>query len=1008
VSFSAPNTMKNLATQFAFSLFTVSVLLGVGFPFATSASLSDNEPTLYSDSNQFDQANKFRLEIPRTKLFKFKNQGGISNYDHHVRTVATETDLADITDESFGINSRHSNRNYVKRGLNPAKKSYCVDDVSFKFKVINERGVTKDKGGCEFVAKKKKRRCKKKINGESVRERCPASCGSRQCTCQDKKSWFMVKSKGKKFRQSCNDIKSDNNSVCSMSKVKRYCPMKCKFAGCSDSCELLKDLVQDDEFNRLKAAFLQKEWQEGITGQGSVTSFMVSSNNNPSSDCANELYKAQSEMKVMAEESKDLQDNHFLFQTAPMCEFEHILNSNSMDSTNGSPFLYNFKTSQISKNTFSFIKEYNTYVYGNIFDSTVGFAHGHDVYLPPEHSFFVSFTHKGSLMEPFSSQDRFMIHGKIKDIQPDVNEVGKITEYVVTYEITSNEMMSNFFSDGLSTSYEMTDCSLFFSLANPCPQQSDRSDPVCLPKLPLINYDPGTELATPVATTPEDAFEEASNMIKSESEQKNFASEGKVPESWEGSYQIKNQLEVMEAIGSVKKWGQLSESVANAIKKIKACLPQDNCSATTLVSTIGELLITAGAVMSAFFPPAGIAILLIGSLMDICAAIFGHGSSYVSKIPALNGAAVQKAVINAVTKLNTEVATSRIEAFNEIVSYEMNSINAFMNAQRVRSDDEKIAKTDSFLQFSYIPKWNTYRSELLRLNTDFINVMRSPSEERESINSWLTTCKKCWLDTSNVAFLWDGKANLNECKENSDSQKEKWELVRAYGAAYKTAAVQLNIWMLATRKALCIDPRCDCSGDNIVNSALGENCTFPSYQGIIDNPNEVKTLMVERSIMTEDTSSRMDAICRSKDARFPWNQMCIQDFECNFRYMVAMPYTQGWQDKIGGDVEDISHKFGYGYKHKTSSWVCQDNFNRYNDADGAFTNPQLAWGFDAGAAEGTAKLEKGTCDDMTDFAATSCSTCDIASVGIANLCPESEDCRQLLSNAASFGLNSSS
>jgi len=52
----------------------------------------------------------------------------------------------------------------------------CTDDPDFVFVHTNQNGVSKEKGGCEHVAKKKKNRCKKTIDGVKVRDRCPDTC----------------------------------------------------------------------------------------------------------------------------------------------------------------------------------------------------------------------------------------------------------------------------------------------------------------------------------------------------------------------------------------------------------------------------------------------------------------------------------------------------------------------------------------------------------------------------------------------------------------------------------------------------------------------------------------------------------------------------------------------------------------------------------------------------------------------------------------------------------------
>jgi len=53
----------------------------------------------------------------------------------------------------------------------------CIDDAEFKYVYMNKKGKEKiKKNGCDFVANKRKKRCRKKINGRKVEDICPSSC----------------------------------------------------------------------------------------------------------------------------------------------------------------------------------------------------------------------------------------------------------------------------------------------------------------------------------------------------------------------------------------------------------------------------------------------------------------------------------------------------------------------------------------------------------------------------------------------------------------------------------------------------------------------------------------------------------------------------------------------------------------------------------------------------------------------------------------------------------------
>merc|ERR1719464_725991 len=64
----------------------------------------------------------------------------------------------------------------------------CFDDEDFRFTIQKKNGMTINRGGCSsYVAQKPSKRCKKKINGRLVRDKCPETCSAPKCTCIDQK-----------------------------------------------------------------------------------------------------------------------------------------------------------------------------------------------------------------------------------------------------------------------------------------------------------------------------------------------------------------------------------------------------------------------------------------------------------------------------------------------------------------------------------------------------------------------------------------------------------------------------------------------------------------------------------------------------------------------------------------------------------------------------------------------------------------------------------------------------
>jgi len=58
----------------------------------------------------------------------------------------------------------------------------CTDNAFFEFIYTNKKGRSFNKGGCEFVARKRKKRCRKIIDGKKVRKDCPIACRVKKLT----------------------------------------------------------------------------------------------------------------------------------------------------------------------------------------------------------------------------------------------------------------------------------------------------------------------------------------------------------------------------------------------------------------------------------------------------------------------------------------------------------------------------------------------------------------------------------------------------------------------------------------------------------------------------------------------------------------------------------------------------------------------------------------------------------------------------------------------------------
>jgi len=108
----------------------------------------------------------------------------------------------------------HGSISVAAAEISIGRRGECENDKSFVFKK-NKNMINL---GCNYVAKKPNKRCKKTIDGEKVRDKCPLVCKRHACKCKNRKD-------------KCKDISQDeekDGKFCEKNEMAAtYCPFSC-------------------------------------------------------------------------------------------------------------------------------------------------------------------------------------------------------------------------------------------------------------------------------------------------------------------------------------------------------------------------------------------------------------------------------------------------------------------------------------------------------------------------------------------------------------------------------------------------------------------------------------------------------------------------------------------------------------------------------------------------------------------------------------------------------------
>jgi len=498
------------------------------------------------------------------------------------------------------------------------------------------------------------------------------------------------------------------------------------------------------------------------------------------------------------------------------------------------------------------------------------------------------------------------------------------------------------------------------------------------------------------ANTPGLFFQAQSKIVNDAAQQLKNSNIGKGPDMVDEDF-IKKKAGTFE--GMKTKLGSLDEgdkydaiaqvaTLTDSLSSIAiACNNgESSCKGPNVAKIVGNVIMAVGTIVSVAFPPAGLALVLIGALTNLIAGFFTSSNTYISRIPGLTAGMVQDAVTRAIANeqadLDASFLTSITEWLTETQKDTANIVH-ILNFALVKDIDRVIESYyDTAIQglndaAMYV---NTMNAELDTIFGDDASGQRGP------IKNWLNSCSNCWLNTGNPNFLKSGKANLYECDQNSQNQKKPWNELQTLGVSWINLAMNMQIYITLVREVLCRHSKCDCT--------LGQQPNECPYMGILlKNGLFIKDLMETANFLLPSVTNgqyNYHTVCQSSSSQWPWNQQCDSAASCNYKYLLVLPDVS--QMKQLGQRGKFLKELYYTGEMKT---YCQNTFNTLF-SQGAFWE-SIVYGY-SGSGEGN-QLMRGNCGQATDKAAYG----HMDLIAIQNYCPEQADCRNFFNNERNWG-----
>lgn len=383
------------------------------------------------------------------------------------------------------------------------------------------------------------------------------------------------------------------------------------------------------------------------------------------------------------------------------------------------------------------------------------------------------------------------------------------------------------------------------------------------------------------------------------------------------------------------------KGAADTIKASATFIEQckKSCDSKTIVNGVSNLFLASAFVVGAAFPPLGIAMVVVGAIGFLVAALFLDSASVSVVDNTVTPAMIQDAVDRALTSFTVQADTETLKSFSIFFGIDINSYASFVGTLgyiKEKTPSNFQQKWDEQIDFwytqQYAPAWTgVYQRGIVDLEAKYTTWFgaSNPSGIRRKLKDYKTFCdtNTCKITNGDTGFFTDGANRVKQCKERVDNAYTNWRELGQFANAYLQTASQVTNFAAQAVGIFQLASFCDPSvySEDVVLA----NCKW--IRAIDDLSSKVSRIQT-RALYLDTVMRELSATCGPPNnlARgWPFNQECTND-KCNYKYVLAISKKQ-YADRL--DSTDEAGKFkklDKSYYKSDSEKTCQNIYNANN------------------------------------------------------------------------------
>jgi len=340
--------------------------------------------------------------------------------------------------------------------------------------------------------------------------------------------------------------------------------------------------------------------------------------------------------------------------------------------------------------------------------------------------------------------------------------------------------------------------------------------------------------------------------------------------------------------------GDWVNGVAVALNGVATLVQQcaDGCDSSTWVNTVGMTLTAVAFVVGAAFPPAGVAVAVVGAVMQIVSIFLDNEGpsgppTPFSQIPTLSLSQIQDAVDKSISSYSTGVDISQFHGMSTFATLDVDQTARFISElSHIRSTKGDAAQglIDTQIQRwheVWLATWSSYQTSIYQVFTSYDDKMGVGANSlRKNLKTWMSTCEdKCLLTQENPTLVIAGNREMSECHDKTTDASGVFEQLKQLSSALMSLAFKLSTlqWSIVA----IYQQATDCGGTNITEYSCPYKHMVESIDNKVSKVNQYAFYVKEALEMMKNDCGHV---------AWPFSQRCNREKDfCNYGNVIIIP-----------------------------------------------------------------------------------------------------------------------